>query len=158
MDGKGGWGARGRTRSFVIGPSGKARPGTCSRGMIARGKDSRKERLEAVQDRLGRRLLGASTTVAGEAVRGEMGWRKLEERREEKKMLYGRRFWELGEERLVKPIVEKLKESGSIGWREEYEVLLRKYGLEEDEEEESGSVAAWKKKIEKQNWESWQEG
>ena len=67
------------------------------------------------------------------------------------------RFWELGEERLVKLIVEKLKESGSICWREEYEVLLRKYGLEEDEEEESGSAAAWKKKTEKQNWENWQE-
>ena len=43
MDGKGGWGARGRTRSFVMGPSGKARPGTCSRGVVTRGKDSRKE-------------------------------------------------------------------------------------------------------------------
>ena len=43
-------------------------------------------------------------------------------------MLYGRRFWELGEERLVKLIVEKLKESGGVGWREEYEMLLRKYG------------------------------
>ena len=115
------------------------------------------KRLEAVQDRLGRKLLGASRTVAGEAIRGEMGWRKLEERREEKKMLYGRRFWELGEERLVKLIVEKLKESGGVGWREEYEMLLRKYGLEEAEEEESGSAAAWKRKIEKQNWEDWQE-
>ena len=38
-----GWGARGRTRSFVMRPSGKARPGTCSRGVVARGKDSRKE-------------------------------------------------------------------------------------------------------------------
>ena len=37
------------------------------------------KRLEAVQNRLGRRLLGASRTVAGEAIRGEMGWRKLEE-------------------------------------------------------------------------------
>ena len=36
-------------------------------------------------------------------------------------------------------------------------MLLRKYGLEEDEEEESGSAAAWKKKIEKQNWENWQQ-
>ena len=43
MDGKGGWGARGRMRSFVMGPSGKASPGTCSRGVVARGKDSRKE-------------------------------------------------------------------------------------------------------------------
>lgn len=83
---------------------------------MARGKTVGK-RLEAVQDRLGRKLLGASRTVAGEAIRGEMGWRKLEERREEKKMLYGRRFWELGEERLVKLIVEKLKESGGVGWR-----------------------------------------
>ena len=72
-------------------------------------------------------------------------------------MLYGQRFWELGEERLVKLIVEKLKESGGVGWREEYEMLLRKYGLEEAEEEESGSAAAWKRKIEKQNWEHWQE-
>ena len=31
------------------------------------------KRLEAVQDRLGRRLLGASRTVAGEAIRGKMG-------------------------------------------------------------------------------------
>ena len=35
---------------------------------------------------MGRKLLGASRTVAREAVCGEMGWRKLEERRE--KMLY----------------------------------------------------------------------
>ena len=42
----------------------------------------------------------------------------------------------IGEERLVKLIVEKLKESGGVGWREEYEMLLRKYGLEEAEEEE----------------------
>ena len=57
----------------------------------------------------------------------------------------------------MKLIVEKLKESGGVGWREEYEMLLRKYGLEEAEEEESGSAAAWKRKIEKQNWEDWQE-
>ena len=44
-----------------------------------------------------------------------------------------------------------------VGWREEYEMLPGKYGLEEDEEEESGSAAAWKRKIEKQNWENWQE-
>ena len=59
-----------------------------------------RRKLEAVQGRVCRKLLGASRTVAEEAVRGEMGWRKLEERREEKKMLYGRRLWELGEDRL----------------------------------------------------------
>ena len=34
-------------------------------------------------------------------------------RRREAKILYGRRLWELGEERLVKLIVEELKESGA---------------------------------------------
>ena len=48
-------------------------------------------KLEAVQERMGRRLLGASRTVAGAAVRGDLGWRKLEERREERKLLYGKR-------------------------------------------------------------------
>ena len=33
--------------------------------------------------KMGRRLLGASNTVAGVAVQGDLGWRKLEERREE---------------------------------------------------------------------------
>ena len=42
IDGKGGWGTRGRVRSFVMGPSGKARPGTCSRGVVAWAEDSRK--------------------------------------------------------------------------------------------------------------------
>ena len=36
-------------------------------------------------------------------------------------------------------------------------MLLRKYDLEEAKEEESGSAAAWKRKIEKQNWKDWQE-
>ena len=76
-----------KVASTDVGPSSKAWPGTCSRGVVARGKIVGK-RLEAVQDRLGRKLLEAGRTVAGEAIRGEMGWRKLEERREEK-MLYG---------------------------------------------------------------------
>ena len=29
--------------------------------------------------------------------------------------------------------IEILKESGGVGWREEYDMLLRKYGLEEAE-------------------------
>ena len=43
---------------------------------------------------------------------------------------------------MKKLTVEKLKESGSVCWREEYEMLLRKYGLEKAEEEELGSAAA----------------
>lgn len=58
---------------------------------------------------------------------------------------------------MKKLTVEKLKESGSVCWREEYEMLLRKYGLEKAKEEELGSAAAWKSKIEERTRESWQE-
>ena len=43
----------------------------------------------------GRKLLGAGNTVAGVAVQGDLGWRKLEERREEMKVMLVRdwRCW-----------------------------------------------------------------
>ena len=66
--------------------------------------------LEAVQERI---RLGASRTVAGAAVRDDLGWRKLEEKREEKKLLYGKKLGNLEESRLVK--TEKLKNSGGVG-------------------------------------------
>ena len=47
------------------------------------------KRLEAVQERIGRKLLGASRSVAGVAVQRDLGWKKLEEKRKEKKVLYG---------------------------------------------------------------------
>ena len=47
--------------------------------------------LEAVQGWVGRKSLGASRTVTGEAVGGEWDGK----RREETKM-YGQRSWELG--------------------------------------------------------------
>ena len=100
-----------------------------------------------MQDRIGRKLLGASNTVAGVVVRGDLGWRRLEERREEKKVLFGRRMGELGEERLVKWIVEKLQEASGVGWREEYEVLTRKYGLEQEDEGQAGCAAEWKRRV-----------
>ena len=34
-------------------------------------------KLESTQERIGRKLLGASAIVAGVAVRGDLGWRKL---------------------------------------------------------------------------------
>ena len=42
----------------------------------------------------------------------------------------------------MKLTAEKLQESGSVDWREEYETLLRKYGLEEAEEEEPAEVSS----------------
>ena len=49
-------------------------------------------------------------------------------------------------ERLIKLIVEKLREAGRVVWREEYKVLTRRYGLEqEDVGGQAGSAAEWKR-------------
>ena len=56
------------------------------------GEHSACRKLESAQMRVGRRLLGASNTVAGMAVQGDLGWKKLEERREEMKVLFGKRL------------------------------------------------------------------
>ena len=47
------------------------------------GGQSACRKLESSHIKMGRKLLGASNTVAGVAVQGELGWRKLEDRREE---------------------------------------------------------------------------
>ena len=51
------------------------------------GEKAACKNLEKIQEKIGRKL-GGSSTVAGAAVRGDLGWRKLEERREEK-ILFG---------------------------------------------------------------------
>ena len=79
------------------------------------GGRSAYRKLESGQMRVGRRLLGESNTVAGVAVQGDLEWRKLEERREEMKVLFGKRLVGMEESRLVKMTVEKLREDGGIG-------------------------------------------
>ena len=59
------------------------------------------QEVGVVTDENGRRLLGASNIVAGVAVQGDLGWRKLEERREEMKVMFGKRLEVLEEGRLV---------------------------------------------------------
>ncbi len=57
--------------------------------------------------------------MAGAAIqgRGDLGWKKLEERSEEKKILYGRRLRRLEDGRLVKTfIAEKMKGWGNVNW------------------------------------------
>ena len=46
-------------------------------------------------------------------MRDDLGWRKLEEKREEQKLLYGKKLGNLEGSRLVK--TEKLKNSGGVG-------------------------------------------
>ena len=59
------------------------------------------QEVGVVTDEMGRRLLGASNTVAGVAVQGDLGWRNLEERREEMKVVFGKRLEVLAWGRLV---------------------------------------------------------
>ena len=72
--------------------------------------------LEAVQDKASNQLLGASRSVAGAAAGGDLGWKKLEEGREVKKLMYGKRLEGLEDNRLVKTVAEKLKDAGNVGW------------------------------------------
>ena len=50
------------------------------------------KKLELSQMKMGRRLSRARNTVAGVAVQGDLGWRKLDERREEMKVMLGKRL------------------------------------------------------------------
>ena len=72
-----------------------------------------RKKLELVQERIGRRLLGCSATVAGVAVRGELGWWSLGER---KKLVYGKKVDQFDENRLVAKVVACAKEIGGKGW------------------------------------------
>ena len=67
-----------------MGTSGKTKFRTCSRDGGLVGRYIANRNLEAVQEKVGKWLLGASRSVPGAAVRGDLGWRKLEERREGK--------------------------------------------------------------------------
>ena len=61
-------------------------------------------------------------------------------------MLHGRRVERLDDSRLVKVMMEKMQDCGSVSWQGEYDQLLRKYGLDSSEtgsakEEVEGKVA-----------------
>ena len=66
--------------------------------------------LENIQENIGRKQLGGTSTVAWVAVREDLGWRKLEERRDENKLLFGWRLKTLSEDRLVRKVVALLND------------------------------------------------
>ena len=39
------------------------------------------------------------------------------------------------------------RKAGGVGWREEYEVLMRRYGLEQEDEDQAESAAEWKRRV-----------
>ncbi len=51
----------------------------------------------------------------------------------------------------------KIARSWWSGVREEYEVLTRKYGLEQEDEGQAGSAAEWKRRVRELNGNEWKE-
>ena len=70
--------------------------------------------MQKAEMTVGRRLLESSSTVAEVAVQGDLGWKKFEQRMEEMKVLFGKILEGMEESRLVKMMVEKLKEEGRV--------------------------------------------
>ena len=69
------------------------------------------------------------------------------------KVLFDKRLEGMEESQPVKMVVEKLREDGGIGWLEEYEVLGRKFELDNM----GGSVDKLKNKIKARNEKVWDE-
>ena len=76
---------------------------------------------------------------------------ELNERSKEMKVLFGKRLKEIVECRLMKMVVEMLREGLEIEWWEEYEVLRRKF------EQDVGSVDLFKNKITTKIENNWEE-
>ena len=53
-----------------------------------KGTKAQQKKLNAVQEQVGRKILGASGSVASCAVMGELGWSKMTERSEDQMMRY----------------------------------------------------------------------
>ena len=42
-----------------------------------------------------------------------------------------------------------------MGWREEHEVLMRRYGLEQEDGDQAESAAEWKRRVREWNGNEW---
>ena len=93
------------------------------------------EEAERLQMKMGKRILGCSSRMSNEVVRGELGWWSMRGRR----MLLRIRFWcrivRMRRERLVRKIYEESRrryvDNGIKNWCSYTHVLLKLVGLEE---------------------------
>ena len=86
--------------------------------------------LKKNQENIDKKLVGGSSIIAGVAVRRDLGWRKLEERRKEKKLLFGLRLQRMSEDRQVSEENCSFVKNDCDGWWAEYCVLKWKFGVE----------------------------
>ena len=94
---------------------------------------------------MGKRLLRASRSIAGAAVRGDQGWRKLEERREAKKLIYGKRLEGLEDNRWIK--IREAEGCWKCWMVGEYGTSQRKHVITEEDQ----ARREWKAKVEEGN-------
>jgi hypothetical protein len=99
------------------------------------GKEA--EQLEKVQRCVGRQLLGCSQLVGDAVVRGELGWWRLQARRDEAKLRFLGKLKRMAAARVVRKVLavrmgDAVRRNGKgKGWCALVLRLVEKYGLEE---------------------------
>jgi hypothetical protein len=112
------------------------------------------EKLEKVQREAGRRVLGCSSRLSDEVVRGELGWLTARGRRDELRLRYLGRLLRMPVERGVKRFLlvrsQDLEEGLGCGkgWCAQVAGLVEKYGLEQECKAGAGMKAAdWNRAV-----------
>ena len=120
------------------------------------------QRLERIQNRAGRRILGVSWRFPGVVVRGELGWRKLKYDRHSLALQYAGRLRGMGWERCPKIVGEALSRLQNKGtWVAYVKSLVAKYQLQTCWEDEGWNEKVLKKavvdQVEKEGKRAWRE-
>jgi hypothetical protein len=111
---------------------------------------------EAIQLRMGRKILRCSRSTNREAVLGELGWWSMEARRDMLRLLFWRRLVIMSEARVTKKIFRQGKQGYAQGkdgvrkgWGVDTKRVFEKYGIGErfDSEEVCKTKQEWKELI-----------
>jgi hypothetical protein len=129
------------------------------------------EKMEKVQRRVGRQVLGCSQLVADVVVRGELGWVQLKARRDEMKLRFLGRLLRMDEKRAVRKMLairlaDANQKGGSSAWCVQVAGLVEAYGLVETSrmagERSAKAAEAWKKAVHGAVWSeeerAWRQG
>ena len=120
------------------------------------------QRLERIQNRAGRRILGLSWRFHGVVVRGELGWRKLKYDRHSLALQFAGRLRGMGWERWPKIVGEALSRLQNNGtWVDYIRSLIARYKLQTCWEDDSWNEKVWKKvvveQVEREGKRAWRE-
>ena len=120
------------------------------------------QRLERIQNRAGRRILGLSWRFHGVVVRGELGWRKLKYDRHSLALQFAGRLRGMGWERwpkIVGEVLSRLQNNGT--WVDYIRSLIARYKLQTCWEDDSWNEKVWKKvvveQVEREGKRAWRE-